>query len=75
MVNKPVSVYLAVDSRRQKLSWIDNTWTNTKMTMTNNEATPSKFILFMKSFPTGQISLGANNTPTKGHSMYTIIVK
>lgn len=55
-------------------SWLSG-WTNTGMTMTNNETpNPRTFVVYKKSYSGGStVSLGSNNNVN--HSMYTVIVR
>ncbi|MBC7991880.1 MAG: glycoside hydrolase family 76 protein [Rhizobacter sp.] len=72
----PADVYIALDNRRARPSWVDSSWTDTGADLTQAEsASVSRgFSLYRKRFNAGAtVSLGAwNNT---GTSMYTVIVQ
>ena len=73
-VNKQVTVSVAVDTRRGKLSWMDSSWVDSGTHIGNSESTGRSFEVFQKTFPAGQITIGPNADPANGSSMYTIIV-
>ena len=69
-INKSADVYVALDNRSSVPSWLTS-WTNTGLTMVNNEATPISYNLYVKNFAAGTVSLGGG----AGKSQYTVIVK
>lgn len=77
-INQQATVYVAFDVRVTALpSWIDSTWTNTGLILTNNEAVGyNTYTLYSKSFPAGTVSLGPNTaTGLATVNMYTVIVQ
>jgi hypothetical protein len=72
-ISQPSTVYMAIDNRITILPvWMnDGTWTNTGMTLVNNETPVKTFVLYSKVFPAGTISLGTINTT---NDMYTVVV-
>ncbi|ACU76051.1 conserved hypothetical protein [Catenulispora acidiphila DSM 44928] len=72
-ISKPATVYLAVDVRTGKRSWMDTTWTDTATTLTDDEnGTTRTFELYAKPYPAGPVSLGPNAANNDG---YDIAVK
>jgi polygalacturonase len=71
-VNRPATVSVAVDSRIGRPSWLAD-WTDTGQSLVNSEGTARTFHVFAKSFPAGQVALGANGSSSS--SMYTVIVQ
>jgi MFS family permease len=71
-ISEPVDVYIGVDTRVGVPSWMSG-WANTGLSLVNNESPAKTFTLYMKSFPTGTVTLGPLNNG--GVSMYTVIVK
>lgn len=62
LVNKPVTVYLAIDNRITNLpSWYSS-WTKTNLTTTINDNNPSGYSFYTKEFAAGNIVLGGCNT-------------
>lgn len=75
-INQQATVYVAFDSRLTVPSWIDGTWTNTGLTLTDSQGlSSSTFNLYFKVFQTGQVSLGPNDTGNTGVNMYSVIVQ
>lgn len=70
-LTRTADVYVGVDTRVPALSWMTG-WTNTGLTLKNNEGTPSTFTLFKKNFVAGTVTLGPS---TSAGSMYTVIAK
>lgn len=70
-INQQAAVYVAVDTRIGKLSWMDASWVDTGTSLKNSEATPKTFELFKKTFSAGIVSLGPNNSGTDN---YTVVV-
>jgi len=74
-INQAASVYVAVDTRLGKRSWMDASWTDTGTNLTNNESPSKTFELFVKTFPAGTVSLGPNAAGTNQSDNYTIIIQ
>jgi glucose/arabinose dehydrogenase len=74
-INQPATIYVAIDNRLSLPAWMDASWTNTGLTLTNSEATPPyPQTLFAKAFPVGAVSLGpVSNNPSNTFLMYTVI--
>ena len=68
-------VYVALDNRATRPTWVDSSWTDTGSDLTQAESsTVSRaFSLYRKRFNAGAVSLGAWNNGSS--SMYTVIVK
>jgi hypothetical protein len=64
------NVYVAVDKRVGRPSWIDGTWTDTGMTVTTTNGTDE---LFRKAFPAGSVALGPQRSTAA--PTYTVIVQ
>jgi hypothetical protein len=73
-VNRLVTVSVAVDTRRGRLSWLDNSWIDSGTRLTNSESPSRTFEVYAKVLPAGQITLGPNADPGNGSSMYTVVV-
>lgn len=75
-ISQQTTVYVAEDSRLPQPSWMDSSWSNSGLTLTDSQATGSNmFILYAKVFPAGTVSLGPNSgTGTSSSNMYTVIV-
>src|SRR5258708_2578892 len=73
-INKQAVISVAVDTRLQKLSWMDASWSNSGMKMTDNEKATITFALYQKTFPAGTVTLGANAGGTNS-DMYTVIAQ
>ena len=75
-INQSATVYVAIDTRLAPPSWIDSSWSNTGLTLTNSQAAGSNsFVLYAKAFSMGTVSLGPNDNGSTGVSMYTLIVQ
>ena len=74
-INEDAMIYVAIDNRQAPPSWIDSSWTNTGLTLTNTEASPPfTQTLFAKDFPAGTVSLGpVSNNSANTFLMYTVI--
>lgn len=73
-LSAPATVAVAVDTRLGgRLPWMDTSWADTGMQLTDNESHPVTFEVYQKNFPAGQVSLGPQDL-TDTSSMYTIIV-
>jgi hypothetical protein len=74
-INQAATVYVAIDTRNTVPSWM-STWTNTTMTLTDNQAAGANtFTLYSQSFPAGTVTLGPNDTGSTAVNMYTVIVQ
>jgi hypothetical protein len=73
-INRLATVYVAIDTRVNKPSWMGSNWVNTGMQLTDNQGSGSNtFVLYAQIFPAGTISLGpVGNTHD---NMYTVIVQ
>jgi hypothetical protein len=73
-INRLATVYVAVDTRIGKPSWMSSSWVNTGMVLTDNQGSGTNtFALYAQIFPAGTVSLGpAGNT---SDNMYTVIVQ
>lgn len=66
------SIYVTVDTRGSKPSWIDASWEPTSLTITNHgESSTRTFALYRKRFPRGTVSLGPNGSDK--YDMYSVI--
>jgi hypothetical protein len=75
-INQQATVYVALDSRLAKPTWMDASWTSTGLTLTNNEGAGSNsFPLYAKTFAAGQVMLGPNDTGNTGVNMYSVFVQ
>ena len=55
---------------------MDATWTNTGLTLTDSQAAgANSYVLYAKTFPAGNVSLGPNGAGNTGANMYTVIVQ
>jgi len=70
-VGQAATVYVAVDDRLGKLSWMDATWTDSGQNLVNNETTPVTLSLWQKSYLAGSVSLGPTNST---FDFYTVVV-
>ena len=74
-VSQTATVYLAVDTRLGKRSWMDATWADTGTQVTDDESGATRtFEVYAKSFPAGTVSLGPDADTANAGSMYLIIV-
>ena len=74
-ISAAADVYVSLDDRVAKPSWVDATWTDTATDVVVRESSTvtRNFSVYRKNFPAGQVSLGAwNNT---GSTLYSIFVK
>ena len=75
-INQSATVYVAVDTRLAPPSWIDSSWMNTGLVLTDSQAAGhNSFVLYAKTFPAGTVSLGPNDNGTTSANMYTVIVQ
>lgn len=68
--DRPVTVYVGYDSRASTVPAWMSTWTDTGTTVTTSA---NSFRIYQKDFPSGTISLGANDGTT-ADSMYIVLV-
>lgn len=73
-INTPATVAVAVDTRLARLPWLDSSWTDSGLQLTDSESTPRTFEVFTKTFPAGTVTLGPQADETNGSSMYTVAV-
>jgi outer membrane protein assembly factor BamB len=75
-INQSATVYVAVDTRLAKPAWMDASWTNSGLTLTDNQAAgANSFVLYAKTYAAGTVSLGPNDNGNTSVNMYTILVK
>lgn len=71
-INRPANIYVGIDTRGSKPSWIDSSWEPTSMKLTNSgESSARTFNLYRKRFPRGNVSLGPNGATQ--YDMYSVI--
>ncbi|MEX1365255.1 MAG: hypothetical protein AB1Z98_19160 [Nannocystaceae bacterium] len=71
-IGRPASIYVSVDTRGSKPSWIDSSWEPTSLQITNHgESSTRTFNLYRKRFPRGSVSLGPNGNDK--YDMYSVI--
>ena len=74
-LNVPATVSVAVDTRVGRRPWLDSSWVDTGLQLTDTEGSSSRtFEVYQKEFPAGQVSLGPDADTANSGSMYTIIV-
>jgi hypothetical protein len=66
-------IHLGIDRRIGRRPWMDGTWIDTGLTVTNDESTPRTFQLFKKFFPAGAVAVGPN-ADGNSSSMYILVV-
>jgi hypothetical protein len=60
----PATVSVAVDTRVGRRPWLDSSWVDTGLQLTDTEGSSSRtFEVYQKEFPAGQVSLGRTRTP------------
>jgi hypothetical protein len=69
-INQQATVYVGMDTRAGRPSWLDATWTDTGTTESGTG--PVTYELFAKTFPAGTVSLGPVGGTSTAVSMYTI---
>jgi hypothetical protein len=71
----PATVYVGMDTRVARPSWLDASWADTGLQATSSTGT--RYELFSQGFPAGSVSLGPVGSPAKGTSFnaYTVIVE
>jgi cell division septation protein DedD len=75
-ISQQATVYLAFDTRLARPAWLDATWSNSGLTLTNNETAGSNtFVIYQKTFPAGSVALGPNDNGSTTGNMYTVIVQ
>lgn len=74
-ISKAATVYVAVDTRLGRRSWMDATWADTFTQVTDDESGATRtFEVYAKSFPAGTVSLGPDADTASSSSMYLIMV-
>ena len=74
-INEQSTVYVAIDNRLPKPSWMDSSWVNTGLTMTNTESTgPFPQTLYARPFDAGTVMLGPVSSGGTTTLMYTVAV-
>ncbi len=71
-INQQATVYVGMDTRAGRPSWLDATWTDTGLTETGTG--PVTYELFAHTFPAGTVVLGPIGGTATAVSMYTIAV-
>jgi len=75
-VSRAATVYVAVDTRVGKRSWMDQTWADTGTQITDDESGATRtFEVYAKAFPAGPVSLGPDADTANAGSMYLIMVR
>jgi hypothetical protein len=69
-ISQQANVFVGMDKRAGRPSWLDSTWTDTGLTETGTG--PVTYELFQKTFPAGTVTLGPIGSTAP--SMYTIAV-
>jgi hypothetical protein len=74
-ISRAATVYVAVDTRVGKRSWMDATWADTGAQVTDDESGATRtFEVYAKAFPAGTVSLGPDADTANTGSMYLILV-
>jgi hypothetical protein len=74
-INKPATVSVAVDTRIGRRPWLDESWTDSGLQLTDTEGSSQRtFEIYQKPFPAGQVSLGPEADTANSASMYVVIV-
>lgn len=74
-INKPATVSVAVDTRIGRRPWMDASWTDSGLQLTDTEGSSHRtFEIYQKPFPAGQVSLGPEADTANNGSMYVVIV-
>jgi len=73
-ISQQATVYVVLDKRVKRPSWVDNTWAATNFTLVDNEGATITFAVYQKTFSQGTINLGPNSG-TSSSDMYTVILK
>jgi hypothetical protein len=74
-LNVPAPVSVAVDTRVGRRPWMDSSWVDTGLQLTDTEGSSSRtFEVYQKQFPAGQVSLGPDADTANSGSMYTVII-
>ena len=75
-ISRAATVYVAVDTRVGKRSWMDQTWADTGTQITDDESGATRtFEVYAKAFPAGPVSLGPDADTANAGSMYLIMVR
>lgn len=75
-VTQATTIYVVMDSRAAKPGWMDTTWSNSGLVITDSQSPGfNTFLPWVKTFTPGQVSLGYN-TPTGATNvnMYTVML-
>jgi outer membrane protein assembly factor BamB len=74
-ISQQATVYVAEDTRLPKPSWMDSSWTNSGLMLTDNQVSgKNTFVLYQKTFPAGMVSLGPADNGANDN-MYTVIAQ
>jgi hypothetical protein len=74
-ISASMTIYVAVDTRRGRPTWVDNTWADTATQIVDNESTPSHLEVFSKTFAAGSVALGPNVGSGSTYVQYLVIAK
>jgi hypothetical protein len=74
-ISAAMTVYVAVDTRLGRRSWMDSTWTDTGTQIIDNENTPTNFVVFSKAYSAGLVSLGPNVGSGSTYVQYLVIAR
>ena len=73
-INDAATIYVAMDSRLPKPSWMDSSWVDTGMSLTNNApGGPFPQTLYARTFGAGSVILGPDASTATTDLMYTVI--
>lgn len=74
-INRPATVSVAVDTRLGRRPWMDASWADSGLQLTDTEGSSHRtFEIFQKQFPAGQVALGPDADTANSASMYVVIV-
>jgi polygalacturonase len=74
-INVPAMVSVAVDTRLGRRPWMDSSWADTGLQLTDTEGSSTRtFEVYQKAFQAGTVTLGPDADTANSASMYTIIV-
>src|SRR5262249_28446581 len=73
--NEEAMVYVAIDTRLPKPFWMDSSWIDTGLTLTNNESGgPHPQALYARPFYAGTVVLGPDTKSGTSALMYTVVL-
>jgi hypothetical protein len=74
-ISASMTIYVAIDTRRGRPTWVDSTWTDTATQIIDNESTPTHLEVFSKTFAAGSVALGPNVGSGSTYVQYLVIAK